>query len=104
MVHGEGYRLRDEAVLARRGVGLHGRLRHCGVGDRDNRVQRSAREPPSCSCGLEHRRCRIPIGSHHHAALHGLVQIREHVALRQRGQEQLLRIVPVGIAVERAIC
>ena len=70
----------------------------------DARTQGRLAERAAAAAVLDHRARRgIRVPAHDHPVTGGDVQVREHVALAERGEQQLLGIPPLAVAVEDAV-
>ena len=104
MVHGKRDRCSDEALLGRLGVQLGSERDHRGVGHRDHGTQRDLGERAAAAAVLPHRpRRSVGVRAHDDSVIGRDVQVREHVALAERGQQQLLGVPAIAVAVEGAV-
>ncbi len=68
------------------------------------RAQSHGRETATSVSRLLHRAFGgIGVRGHDDAAKYGNVQIAEHVALAERGNQELFRIPPIGVSVEGSV-
>ena len=64
----------------------------------------TSRNAPAAAPVLDHDARRVVLVSHHdHARLDARVQVRQQMALAERGQQKVLGIPPAGIAAERLV-
>ena len=98
---GHRQRVGHEAGRPRVGVQPLGQLDVGRIGDGHQRVQRDLGEHSAADVVLaEHPRRVVDVAGHHDPVQRGVMQVPEHVALRRRGDEQLLRVPARRIAAE----
>lgn len=104
MTHGEVYRPRDKAVLECISMRREGGHDHRFVGHHDPRFQHYLGKRSPEPLLLQHPDGGISVLRHDDARPHRHVQVRQHVALRKRGDEQLFGVPTILVAVKRRVC
>ena len=104
MRHREIHRIRDETFAAGLVVACRGGLEVVGGFDGDDGVQDHRTEVAAAAGGLDHRAHRlVGVVGDDDAVADGDVQVAQHVALAERGEQQLFGVPTVGVAVEGAV-
>lgn len=93
----------DEARPVRARVQAGRRLDHRRVGDRDLGAQHHLGETGGAALFPHGAGGPVDVAGDHDAVVGAQVQVPQHVALRQRRHQQLLRVPPVGIAAKHRI-